>query len=671
VITAGVRTVSWLDNADVYHIRFDDETNPWKGKCSLTQYAGDVCINDYPYNSIDINFEAGHTYEIWIHSENSCGANWVAVAQANVSVLPLLPQVTGLNAACSAAGDSVTLSWNSVAGADRYVARINQSPYTDWFNGSGGDQWREPSTNYVTTSVTPGAWYRYSVQPIRDTDVSPFPHPVSSEIIFRCEAPPPPTVNVVVPYNAVTAPSSFNASWSSTNATSCTGSGRFAGLSGLSRTKSETNLGAGTYTYTATCYNAAGVSATDTETVTVYNAPSVTINAPTYATAPASYSASWSSSNASACTGSSRFSGYTGTSRSRAETNLPVGTYTYSVTCVNPAGATASATKTTTVVAAPTVSINAPSNLFAPASYSVTWNSGNAVSCTGSSRLSGKTALNGSMNESGLGIGTYEYRMSCQNQAGTVVQASAVTTVAIAPPTVDLKVDGGAGFVDGPVTVFTAPASFPLAWTTERANTCVASSAPFIPDWNGSVPVNSGGTVVGNVPYRENPYTLTITCSNASGVVSDTVLVTVGEPLEGSIFSQYSGLVYRGPALNPPYGPLACQRLYGTIEGGQGPYTVVVSTFSVERGDSANGVVYDTLNTNGFWETTAEPLPGDPAVCANTLFGTDYEGEWSAWIYISDSVGNVYLSRDYAPPEGAQGSWPHWDVGDYTIYSTP
>ena len=157
-----------------------------------------------------------------------------------------------------------------------------------------------------------------------------------------------PTVTVSAPAS-LTAPASYTATWTSSNAVSCTGSNRFTGLSGLTGSRVEVSLPAGAYDYTVTCTNAAGATASDTKRTIVYAAPVVDVkvdgsDGPDMTIpGPASYTATWTSANANQCNGSSRLAGYTGTSGSRVEVNIPSGTtYIYTVICTNAIGATAS-----------------------------------------------------------------------------------------------------------------------------------------------------------------------------------------------------------------------------------------------------------------------------------------------------------------------------------------
>jgi len=240
---------------------------------------------------------------------------------------------------------------------------------------------------------------------------------------------PAPTVDLRVnnsngPLN-LAGPASYNLTWTSTNAASCSASNSWSGAQATHGSQAFSGITSGTYTYTITCSNPAG-SAVDSVTVNVLAAPTVSVSAPANLTAPASYTATWTSSNAVSCSGTDRFSGLSGLTGSRAEVSLPAGVYDYTVTCTNEAGATASDTKRTVVYAAPVVDVKVDGAdgpdviLPGPASYTVTWTSANAVQCDGASRLAGSSGVSGSRVEANVPSGTtYVYTMVCSNAAGT------------------------------------------------------------------------------------------------------------------------------------------------------------------------------------------------------------------------------------------------------------
>ncbi|GAP13216.1 hypothetical protein LARV_00967 [Longilinea arvoryzae] len=243
-----------------------------------------------------------------------------------------------------------------------------------------------------------------------------------------------PTVDLKVnnsngPLNLV-GPASYNLTWTSTDAASCSASNSWSGAQATNGSQVFSGITSGSYTYTITCTNPAG-SAEDSITVNVLSAPTVTVSVPASLTEPASFMATWTSSNAVSCTGSNRFSGLSGLTGSRAEVSLPAGMYDYSVTCTNAAGATASDTKRTFVYAAPVVDVKLDGmdgpevTIPGPASYTVTWTSANAVQCNGSSRLAGSSGLSGSRAEVNVPSGTaYEYTVVCTNALGAAARDS-------------------------------------------------------------------------------------------------------------------------------------------------------------------------------------------------------------------------------------------------------
>ena len=381
---------------------------------------------------------------------------------------------------------------------------------TPGFNNLPSPAWNVPTAGDCTWSITASGGY----------------------VDFRAvttnyRTTPAPTVDLRVnssngPIN-VGVPGSYTLSWTSTNAASCSSSGSWTGSQATNSSQPYSNVAAGIYTYTITCTNPAG-SATDSVTVNVLSAPTVTVGAPAAVTAPASYTATWSSSNASSCTGSNRFSTLTGLSGSRAETNLPVGTYDYTVTCTNAVGATAADTKRTVVYAAPTVDVKVDGldgptlTRTGPFSYSATWSSTNATSCTGSSRLAGYTGTTGSRAETNIPAGTtYDYTITCQNAAGTTASDS-VRMVVVAAPTVDVRVNGS----NGPLT-FIQPANYTVSWSSTNSTSCSA-----LINLPGPI-ASSGLTTFSNV--LQAVYRYTVQCVNSAGsAVTDTVVVSVNPP---------------------------------------------------------------------------------------------------------------------------------------------
>lgn len=452
-----------------------------------------------------------------------------------------------------------------------------------------------------------------------------------------------PTVSVSAPA-ILTAPANYTASWTSTNAVSCSGSSRFSGLTGLTGSRIESNLGAGTYVYTVTCVNAVGASVSDTKQTIVYAAPAVDVkvdgsDGPTLTrTGPLSYSAGWTSQNSTQCSGLARLAGYSGIAGNRTESNVsPGAVYDYTVTCQNAAGATASDTVRMVVVAAPIVDVkvngsDGPLNFTEPAGYSLTWSSSNATSCTPLNDLTGPIGLNGSRIYSNVFQGTYRYGVQCTNSAGTSAVDLVQVNVNPLPPIVDLKIEGG----DAAITRV-SPASYTLSWNSQYSSSCSVSSTNG--SWSGSVGFN-GSQVFTNVPV--GLYTYTLTCSNISGSTSDSVSAIVVAPLTGTISVTYPKLLLLARNLGQP-----AQTLFGSVMGGVGPYTVSVHIFS------PGGV--ETVHTLSVTTWTLSPSDAGDLDLGTTEIGT-----WRAWADLRDSAGRTFRTGSVT-----------WDVAWFPVHGRP
>ena len=114
--------------------------------------------------------------------------------------------------------------------------------------------------------------------------------------------------------------------------------------------------------------------------------------------------------------------------------------------------------------------------------------------------------------------------------------------------------------------------------------------------------------------------------------------------LNAGLDAEYSSLVLFASQVGEP-----AQNLNGNISGGVGgPYTAILHL----RDPQGNESTY-TLTTNGAFNFDANDA-GDPD------FGTTLEGNWSAWISASDSVG----TSDTSASAG-------WQVGWYPLHETP
>jgi hypothetical protein len=239
-------------------------------------------------------------------------------------------------------------------------------------------------------------------------------------------------------------PASYTVSWSSSNVTTCTGSGGLAGQTQLNGQITVSGQAAGTVAYTMSCSN--GVTAvSDTRQAIIYALPAIDVkvdglNTPSVYVAPASYTVSWIASGGSVnCTGSNGLSGKSTLTGSLLRSGVSAGTYPYTMTCNNGHGAVASDSVTVTVVNPPTVdlkinNLDGPLTLISPASFTLSWISQDAASCSATSSdgsWTGNVSLTGNHLLQGVTSGTYTYTIVCSNQQRS---ASDSVTVVVVPP---------------------------------------------------------------------------------------------------------------------------------------------------------------------------------------------------------------------------------------------
>jgi hypothetical protein len=258
---------------------------------------------------------------------------------------------------------------------------------------------------------------------------------------------PPPTVDLQINNTqgplSQTAPGGYTLNWTSTDATSCTASGNWVGSMALSGSQVFGNVSAGTYTYTLTCTNSTG-SASDSVTANVLAAPSVDVKAnnldgPLSLFEPAAYTVTWSSSNASSCQAEDNLTGSIGLIGSQVFNNILRGTYNYTVRCFNSIGAQAVDTVQIRVTPLPPTvdllvqGVNGPITLISPATYTLSWTSQNATSCSASSSngdWAGSIVLTGNQAFANIPVGIRTYTINCSNVSGTVSDSVTVNIVA-------------------------------------------------------------------------------------------------------------------------------------------------------------------------------------------------------------------------------------------------
>ena len=348
-----------------------------------------------------------------------------------------------------------------------------------------------------SASVAPAATTSYSVTCSNGSASA------SANAIVTVTAPAP-TASLTANPASITSGQSSTLTWSSTNATSCTGTGFSTGnaISG-----SISVAPAATTSYSVTCSNgSASASANATVTVTA-PAPTASLTAnPASITSGQSSILTWSSTNATRCTGTG-FS--TGNAISGSASVAPTTTTSYFVTCTN-GSASASANATVTVTApAPTASLTAnPASITSGQSSTLTWSSTNATSCTGTGFSTGN-AISGSVTVAPTT--TTSYFVTCTNGSASASVSATVTVTAPAPT---------ASLTANPASI-TSGQSSTLTWSSTNATSCTGTG------------FSTGNAISGSVtvaPTTTTTYFVTCTNGSASASVSATVTVTGTAP---------------------------------------------------------------------------------------------------------------------------------------------
>jgi hypothetical protein len=226
-------------------------------------------------------------------------------------------------------GGSATLTWNSSA-----ATACAGSGGWGALSGTSGSE----STGALTANAT------YNLTCSGPGGSSP----VASATVTVVPAPAAPTVTLAASPARITSGATSTLIWSSSNATACTASGGWSGplpASGSQITAALTS----TTTFSLTCTGPGGTTPATGATVTVASGgstPTVSISAaPAYLASGGSSTITWSTTNATACTGTGAWSGTQALSGTLTTGTLTANS-TYTLTCSAAGGGSASASAT-------------------------------------------------------------------------------------------------------------------------------------------------------------------------------------------------------------------------------------------------------------------------------------------------------------------------------------
>ncbi len=327
---------------------------------------------------------------------------------------------------------------------------------------------------------------------------------------------PAPSVQLNANPASISSGQSSTLSWSSSNATSCTASGGWAGNKAVSGSQSVGPLTA-TTDFTLTCTGAGG-SGSDTARVTVggASAPTLTFSAnPTTVASGGSSTLTWSSTNATSCTASNGWSGSRLTSGT-ASTGALTANRTYVLTCTGSGGSVQRSASVSVQAStpAPTLTLTAsPKTVPFGGASTVTWNSANATGCTASGSWSGSRATSGSQSFTGITTNR-TYTLQCTGPGGNVSRSATVTAYnAAGSPVIDFDVT--------PATIGQQQRAT-LSWSVANATSCFGQGA-----WSGSRPLQGSQQTAALTSSQ----TYTLTCSGSGGWASERATVAVDRAL--------------------------------------------------------------------------------------------------------------------------------------------
>jgi len=353
---------------------------------------------------------------------------------------------------------------------------------------------------------------------------------------------------------------------------------------------------------------------------------------------------SWAATNATSvsvsCTGTTSGSG-SGASGSLSATTSSTGTGTCTVTATNAAGTVATASGSTNVVAAPSVTSAAFSaaNVTAGTPVNFSWASTNAVStavsCSGTTSGTGSGAT-GSLAAATAGAGTGTCTVTATNAAGTAATASASTTV-VAAPAISAASFSAANVTTGNPATFT--------WSTSNATTvsvvCGGTTAGTGSGASGSFAATTSGTGTG---------TCTVTAKNAAGTstsASGSTNVVAAPSVTSASFAAAN--ITGGDPVNFTWatsGATSATVACGGAASGSGSGasgTLAASTAGTGTGTctvTANNAAGSTASASGSISVVAPPSVTSAAFSPSTItVGASPTFNWATANATSASVG--------------------------------
>ena len=437
------------------------------------------------YNQTDLGIG---TYYFRVKATNSCGvSDWQAGAAITVSAAPSMPP--GISYPTSDCDGNFQVSWTAVSGADSYtLQRSTNASFTD-----ADDVYAGSSTSYNQSGLGDGAYY-YRVRASNSCGESGWR---SGSAVTVSSTPSAPSA---ISYPSENSGGDFTVNWSSVSGAadytlqrSTDASFTDAGdvYSGSSTSYNQSGLGDGTYYYRVRASNSCGESGWRSgSAVTVSSIPSApaAINYPTE-DCGGDFTVSWSSVSEAADYTLQRSTNasfadpaevYSGSSTSYNQSGLGDGTYYYRVRANNASGvsdwrggsalAVSSAPSPPTAIAYPSIACDGDCEVSWPA---VSGSDGYVLQRSTDASFATKAILYSgssiSYHQTGLGDGTYYYRVQAKNTCGESGWRTGSAVAIFSAPTPPASISYPNTDLDGNYTVSWATVEGADGYTLQRS----------------------------------------------------------------------------------------------------------------------------------------------------------------------------------------------------------
>lgn len=364
-------------------------------------------------------------------------------------------------------GDQYTVSWTSSGAVSCEAAQ-------DWSGPlplQGSRTLTAENDTAATKSLT------HTVSCTSDQSIT-----ASRSVTFSVE-PETPSVTIAADPRFVEDGGSSTLTWTTSKADSCTASGEWSGDKPTDGSETVGPLNTGlfrnerTFTYTLSCSNSAGTAeASTTVEVGPIEDVELALTAPESVNTNESFAVSWNTEFADSCTASEAWDGPRPTNGSEQFSYVSPGTRTFTMSC-NGAGESATRSVTVEVIQPDpvTLSLAAPDAAQTGESFTLSWTTTNADSCTASGDWNGTKPTSGSESFTFNQAGARTFTLVCDGEGESATRTETVNI--LAPEAVQLS-------MNAPSEVATGE-PFNLTWTASNADSCNASG-----DWQGAKPVS-------------------------------------------------------------------------------------------------------------------------------------------------------------------------------------